>query len=386
MIRLFINETSYVNFLTLSIRKSFINLCNSFTCQLSIINLSDTYPIKLGDKFIVYNDNEKIMTGYIEQVEEQESAEQALVTISGRDLTADLIDTTLDGTLAPQLSGSFHLDELAQKLIDKLNLPIRVTFDSVSSRPFFTQGNYVTPKLGESGYSYLERYAKKSQVYLNTTPDGNLNIASPDSATLIPNKLILVKEQDQPQNNNPDVNSQVNILQGKLTFKQQSLFNKYRCHAQQHKLPVYIGVLKNTQQFNEQVNQVLGVATLDKVRPSRIYNFVSDVSMDKQTATKRAELQANYCNSNYFQYEAIVRGFTYDGQNLWKPNLKVHVQHTNRINGILLISEVEYNLQTDGGQKTRLICVYQDSFSLQAKRTAQQQKSQQVGNVYDSTQ
>lgn len=379
MLRLFINNKSYTNFEDITVRKSFVNLCNTLEVKLGLGNNENNendYPIQLGDRFILYYNDQTMMAGYIETIEETLAFDEHEVLITGRDLTVDLLHSTVDNETAPQIKGGFYLDQIAQQLINKLNMPIRAVYDSETARPFFDQNSYITPNLGETGYHYLERYAKKGQVYLNTTSDGNLNIASANGAQTINNKLILSKNEG----------SKTNILEGKLTYRSDALFNQYRCHAQSNTLPLYLDRLKNIDEFKSQVTNVLGVAKLDGVRASRIYNFIADTSMDKQTATKRAALQANYSRSNYFQYQAKVGGFTYDGTNLWDTNIKVHVTHTNRLNAVLLISEVVYTLDTSGAEKCLLTLVFEDAFSAQAERTSNQKQGQQIGNIYNATQ
>jgi len=317
------------------------------------------------------------MTGYIDSAVIDQSVKGSTINLEGRDLTQDLLDSTLDSTLAPQISGGFYLDEIAQKLIDNLGIPIKATYDSSQTRPFFKQDEFLTVTLGDTGYNYLEKYAKKAQVYLNTDPKGNINITSAVNAPLISTKLLL------------DTSSNLtnNILHSTTTYDSKNLFSKYKCHAQQHKLPIYIDKLKNASEYDTEINNITGLSQLKGVRTSRIFNFVADTPMNLATANKRAALQANFSRSNYFQYRCKVVGFTYDGITIWRTNIKVHVlDKLAGVNAILLVSEVHYVLSATEGETTELILVYPDAFTLKAERTEQEQQSQKVGDVYNSTQ
>ena len=71
-----------------SLTKSIENFCNSFS-----FDVSDVYQIKQGGDITIYIDDELVFTGIVESISHNQSSNSNSYTISGRDKTAELIDS-----------------------------------------------------------------------------------------------------------------------------------------------------------------------------------------------------------------------------------------------------------------------------------------------------
>lgn len=373
-ITLTIDGREYTDFTQIKVVDSFLMLCKHFSADVTLADNTRATPLKINAPCYLSVSGLKVMTGYIEKIQIVESSRKIKMRISGRDKLCDLVDSTVDASIVQPFTGNIFFDDLCREVLGKLKLPASV-ISSVFPRPFFGQGDYVTPETGTGFYEYLEKYANKLQLFLNSDANGNLLIRTAKDAETIPNLLLM---ENGGANNN--------IISSMTTYDAPKLFNQYRCHTQQQKIPLFIDELLNVVDFQNQVTDVLGTASNSAVRTSRIYNFIASTAMDTKTATARAVWESNYANSEYFSYQCVVAGYTYDGINVWRPNLKVHViDYHAGVDAVLLISQVTYKMSIEG-LYCQMTLVLPDSFTLKAERDAQSKISQSVGKIFDNTQ
>lgn len=374
-ISIVLDGTEYDGFTSISVTQSFLSICRGFQATVSVDNtFNEQYPIKLNQQCIIKVNNQKVLTGYVEKLSTHQDTQTRHIRIQGRDLLADLIDSTIDGSVIQPFTGSIYFDDLCRQVITKLGLSVETILDA-SDRPVFSKDDFITPDTGMSFYSYLDKYAAKVQLYLNSDELGNLLIRRSDNANTVNNFLSL-------QINN----SQNNILSSESHYDTTTLFNQYRCHSQQQQLNAFTSLIKTPKDYEDQITAVIGVATNPNIRRSRIYNFIANASMNRQTAQNRAIWSSNYHNSRYMCYRCKIEGYTYNGNDLWKPNLRVPIiDEIASINATLLTAAVTFNFSVDE-ISTELHFVLPDSFSLQAERNDQSKSSQKVGDIYDATQ
>jgi prophage tail gpP-like protein len=369
-----LNGKDYVGFKSAVVSDSFVNLCKQYSFTVGIPETLDGYPIKLSAPCRVKINDILVLTGYVDEIVVTQNYNAREISATGSDKLSDLLDSTVDSSIIQPFSGNVYFDDVCRTVLSKLKIKANVIVES-SKRTLFVKNDYVAPQTGEGFFEYLDKYAKKSQVYLGSSPSGDLVLRDAQNAKTINTSLIYKKG---------DASS--NILISTARFNTRVLFNKYRCHAQQQKLPVFVESIETPGDFDYLINSVLGESENASIRQSRVYNFISDASVDRNTAKQWAIWQSNVANAKYFNYPCTVAGFTYDGVNLWSTNSKVHViDEFAGIDAVLLIASVQFKLDSEGAH-TKLVLVLPDSFTVQAERDKAKQKVQNVGRVFDTSQ
>ncbi|MBK2125730.1 phage baseplate assembly protein, partial [Fangia hongkongensis] len=125
-IKLYINGQGYVGFTNINVKKTFLDLCGTYSASVPITKVHENYPIKLGDKCRVEVNDSAFLTGYVEKISINQDSSTAMINISGRDKTCDLVDTTIDQSIISQFNGVIYFDDLCKKIINKIKAPIDV--------------------------------------------------------------------------------------------------------------------------------------------------------------------------------------------------------------------------------------------------------------------
>lgn len=372
-LKLYISGQGYVGFNSIKVNKTFLNLVSEFEATfpftqdyqqyLSKSNNSK-YPIILNSKVIIENGSTKVFTGYIEKIKIVNNNQGRYISVSGRSLTQDIIDSTIDNSIANLFSGTLTLKKIIENVLEKMNITgVNVLEDGGSTQ--FSKDDEITPTIGTSVHDFIKKYCDKKQVYLNTTGDGNLKLIKATQNTNIPNKLLSIVGS-----------SNNNILESNVEYDSTKEFYKYNCYSQSNSN--YLS-FNNISEYNNSQSSIMGTSVNDTIRRSRIFNFLSQNSLTTKEATDRAEWQSNFNNSQSVIYKCKVAGLTYDGDITWDTNLLVSINDTFcDINAIMLSSEVEL-VQDNNGLITNLTFVNKDSFNLIAVQNANSILRQQTG-------
>jgi len=132
-------------------------------------------PFKSGDKCIVRVDGVKINTGFIERIGPSYDEKTDDISVSGRDLTQDVIDSSLDVTKNYQSDISFV--NLIKSVLSDSGIPNIDVFNSVSNLRDLQEGDISASEVGETIFAFLESIARKLQVFLITDGLGNIIIS-----------------------------------------------------------------------------------------------------------------------------------------------------------------------------------------------------------------
>ena len=124
-------------------------------------------PIESGNPFTVFIEDEKVITGYIDQDEEQESATTHQLSFTGRAKTGDLVDCA-----AIKGNGRWRnrdLLKIAKDLCAPFNIEVSTKVDlGAALSPSFSIDD------GETVFECLSRAARMRAVLLCTDAEGNL--------------------------------------------------------------------------------------------------------------------------------------------------------------------------------------------------------------------
>lgn len=375
---LYIDNTLYNGFTYISLRKRFLNLASQFNATLPITttyaeylkNNKQDYPIILGSSVKIYINSKIVFNGYIEKINVKQSKANQILYVSGRSITADLLDTTINSDVLTRLTSSVTLKQVCERVLS--NLKINVSVLESSSTTQFNKNDYLAPQVGQSAFDFLNQYAKKRQVFLHTQGDGNIKLIRSTDTKDIGVQLLLKND-----------GSQNNILESDVSYDLTKLFNKYICHAQNN---LTFGGINDLNSLNATNTDITGTEIDSRIRESRILNFISDTNLNNSEASDRATWQSNFNRSQFFIYRCRVPNLTYDNENYWDVNQLVQVIDTYAdVDAKLLISEVNFSQSVSGGIIADLTMVNKDSYSLLSIENQRQQFEQQsttIGDVF----
>lgn len=389
-----INDQPYVNYTRFTLKKSMDEAAAEYEIDWTIdteINKLENLPFKYGDKINIQIGGISLLTGYLENAKIISSNDEHTLTIKGRDVTCDLIDSSVDGSLSlPSPTNLVKVLETVLKNIG-LSLPIidntsglatrndslQTTSQSTSNKQTQYQQNLIasanfvykpkatpvaaTPidsassQVGQQAWDFVQQYAKKAQVLVTTDGEGRI-VLERASTERLPIKLIQ-KEIDPSRENN--------IISSDFEFNGTKLFNKYTVITQQD--PAAAG---DTPDTDSVVNQK-AIAFDNLVRSSRKKTISSDTSSTTVSIANRAIWARNFARGDALKYTCKVMGFFADslpqvvGKTLWRPNRLVEIE--DELAGVkttLLIKSVAYTFSDADGSGVELECTYPGAYLL----------------------
>lgn len=339
-----ISNTNYKTFKSFFVTRSIDDVCGSFSIVISR-PANDVTPFKTGDLIDIVLDGTQVMRGKIYQIGIEGDSTTDDIILSGRDITGDIIDSTVPDD-SKVYSGGVRIEDIASKIILSLGLAdkIRVLNFSGSDIVPFSEEEIVSCETGYTTIKFLLKYSRKRQLFLNTDVFGNL-IFFKAAGIKTGNQII-----------NEFANNQNNVISYKSKFNISDRFNKYICKSQDVKL--WLG-------GDDAIVDTDGIAIDDQISTTRVFEFKAKESMNAAEAQQRAAEEANIRRARAFEYTVVVQGFK--DKKLWEINQFVNVSDDKAdLHGEFLIKKIEYNLDVIKGRTTKLTVVDRDSYTVQA--------------------
>jgi prophage tail gpP-like protein len=357
------NGSDYQNFIRASVSKSIDNLTGAFSF-ISTADANNSFPIKLGDSVKIYTNGLLILTGFVEAISINHSYDSHSIRVSGRGKLADLIDSSVKDK--KEFTGSISLQQIARTILDDLGLTDIEIENNAGTIEKFRDYELTSADIGHNAFSFLELFARKRQILLNETQEGNLSF-SRGSSEEAPSQLV------------NDLTRNTNVKTATLNLDNTNRFHTYSVRSQLN--PIY-------QQLNitpADLSDTKGTATdpvPDEIRSTRYLELNAEESHTSGDADQRAIWEANIRRSRSFNYTTTIAGHTVNGKP-WKPNTLVHVIDSFcNIDAILLIRSVDYQYSLDEGSIIRLQCAPKDSYTLAAEQDQREASTTDTGNEF----
>lgn len=346
MIALEVNNTQYTDFTSISATVSIDSVSGSF----SFISASDTitnFPIKNGDECRVLVDGISIITGFIELVEIEYDTSSHVVTISGRDNTCDMIDSTLENTIT--FSANIGLVDIAKKVLAEAGISIDIsTTETIEP---FGAGEVESAAYGDGVFGTIERYARKRQVLL--TPDGFGNLEFVRAGD-VDYGVSLLNSLDAPQDNN--------IKSAKVFRDDTQRFNTYVVKSQDNvsALPLF-GEVKASDIVDNKNEGIID----SEIRTERKLTILAESASDDTQCENRAKWERGVRNARNFGYTAVVQGHSTQF-GIWRKNSLVDVEDDFAgVSDKLLVESLTFKYDLTNGSTTEVTCVRKESYTLQ---------------------
>ncbi len=359
-----VNGIQYREFTDATANVSMETLGGDFTFT-AVTRLNQPLPFKGNEPCRVLIDGEPVITGHIESVSVDYSANDHYISISGRDSVADLGDSSLAGI--PDLVPPLSLKDVCERVIATIpGLEIPVVEQASPIERFTDTEELVSPEVGANAFDYLEGLARQRQVLLTTDGVGNLLLARASTDTYA-----------VPLRNTLNSRAGNNVLSASVTYDFSQVFRNYIVTSQEN-----IIVLSPTEgePLAAIVDQV-GSFTDDQQRAGRQHVVISEESGTEPKDRRRAEWEADVRRARSIAYSATVQGYK-NAEEVWKPNRLISVvDEFADINETMLIISVSYNFSS-AGTTVILNLVRQGAFSLGFDDAENQRKGEDTGNAF----
>lgn len=345
-----VNGLKYDGFTDINVSRSIENLAGQFSFSTTVKDGADGViqnDLKVQDEVKVYIDEDLILTGYIEELNISYSTNDHSISVSGRDKTGDLIDSSIIPKLYKQTDFIKMANAVLKdngysdiKIINNIKkLPI-LTVGETKSATDMGNGEKSTTEQGDTIASYLDRYAKKVQALLITDEDGNINITSEGDQLAIGD---LISSGDR-----------ANILSASINISSTERFRYLEIYSQ-----------SNNDSFSTGSVSQSALVLDNDIRNPRRKRISLSTATNSRTLLKLANWNVNIRRAKGLRYNCTVQDF-YSARTegfLWLPNTLVQIKDDKcQLDGQYLIQGVTYR-KDKSGSFTDLSIVEIGSFS-----------------------
>lgn len=328
-------------------------------CQLRLDTLSSSFefeatatdgqplPFKGGESCRVIVDNVPVLTGAIEIVAVNYDGGDHTISVSGRDRTADLLDSTID-TIDDIRGEGLTLKVLIEKVIDHLGLDL-IVIDQANPDPFNAAEDVVAPEPGENAFAFIEKYSRKRQVLLTSDAGGNIVIAANSGIVAAGAVQHIIGAEDN------------NVLRSDFSFDRTGRFNLYKMSSGLNPIALNLAGDTGTDAVVNQSGQIIDSA----IKAGRQMVLVSETPFSDGSCSSRAKWEADIRRARGLIYSATVPGFRVGGDtgSLWQINriYRIVDDFVGKSQSMLLNS-LEFSFDVDSGRETALGFVGKETY------------------------
>lgn len=344
-----VNGISYKGFTDATFSRSIENLTGQFNFSTTVKENNNAIiqaDIRCQDEVKIFIDDTKLLTGYIEDLDINYSANSHSITFAGRDKTGDLLDSSI-------LKKEYRIKNF-QRLVevvlkDNGFTKIKVFNDvgDLNLRNYDPDKDAFVVQNSDTILSFLDKYAQKLQVLLITDEEGDIRITREGS------------DLSLGSINSAIGNPNNNVLSASINVSTTERFRTIELQSQQ-----------GDQFQNDQLNQS-ATATDSVIRATRKRIISYDISSEELTLKELAKWNINMRRARGLRYNCTLQGF-YEQRDkgfIWQPNTLVTVQDDKcQLSGQFLIQGVTYR-KSNEGTFTDLSIVNKGAFST---KTSQQ--------------
>lgn len=340
MLDVLFNGASQLLFDEITVNTSLDDICGTFTLTTT---LKPSSPIGRGSLLEIKASSDDVffeplnlVKGFIEQTKGDITAESATVSYSGRDILGDLVDSSVP----PEVSltkGGISLPELCTKVIRGLGISAKVINQAGTISPFSEKDMKAVGFGGQAG-AFLQSFARKRGLFLNTDGQGNLVIFSPPEDITYEEKL-----------------TQDSMLERDFSYSDVDRFNK-----------IEVGSEDNFAQ-KEVVDPDSAIDRrsmfLDaEVRETRYLQIQAEESMSDAELERKAQEEVNIRRARAFTFQCKVPSHKYE------KGKKIRVEDDlSGVFGVFLIRAVSYTQGLEG-KTSRLTLCFPETYTAVGKR------------------
>lgn len=313
----------------------------------------DPFPAHIGDKIVVLMAGQPVLTGMVYSIDGNHDTGSHVITLTLRDKTQDLVDSTL----GPKIENKppCTLADVCKRTLGKMGIPVGVV-DRISPDPY-KAAEVPVGDIEMFGHQYLDNWATKRQVVLNTDGKGNLVIDRNQGRTG-PGMLHKSRDRDDPMNN---------VLKAQFKNSLQDRHNQNAASAQKstNDEDHWESRPKGDPQAQAKpLSKHYGIENDTDIPTSRRRHFRTRAGLDHDSPKKAAKWRSNVAKARGFQYIGTVQGFEAAPGTLWWHGWLIPVRDDHfLIADTLFVTQVKFHKSLKGGATTEVVCTFKDAFS-----------------------
>jgi prophage tail gpP-like protein len=326
-------------------------VCGTFSLHLPT---DKTNPFKIGSVLSIKMGGAQVMRGKVYCLEQVIGPEKDEIVVSGRDITGDLVDSTVPDS-CKVFGAGVHILDIAKKIVAERGFEKSIfCYNNAGDVQPFSEDEIITCEVGDTISDFLMRYCRKRQLFLNTDPFGNLIFFRADGVDTGNNIQHLTTSNAN------------NVIERSIKRISHECFNRYICRSQE--LDAWESLKSVASGGEERDVDTFGEAFDSRPENAgRELEFLLEKGGSSADCTARATEEADVRRSRAFEYSVKVKG--YRDIKPWAVNQLVNILDTRAdISGKFYICGVEYNYDMNEGKTTRLSISYKDAYVLLAKR------------------
>ncbi|WP_278646727.1 phage baseplate assembly protein [Pandoraea pnomenusa] len=287
-------------------------------------------PVRHGARCEVRIGRDLVVTGWVDSSPIRYNKTEATMRITGRSLTADLVDCCPDDK--PGQWNGQRIEQVVRSLVSPYG--IKVVNEGRDSTVIPNH----TVKPGETIFESIDRLLTVSRLFSTDDGQGRLVMARPGSAGRAADRLVLGE----------------NIREGEASLDFSRVFSEYVAKGQ-----------RAEQDDDESVDaaEVVGSSADDRIGRRRRLVINEAGQVTKDLAQWRADWEREHRISKALEATYQVQGWRQTNGALWVPNLIVRV--VDPVIGFdrdMLIAEVTYSRRRSGGTIATLMVAPPDGF------------------------
>lgn len=349
MINLEVNGRVYGNFTRITATRSYIEVPADFSFTATTDPQDLTYfPIQKGDKCRVLVNDKAFITGHIDVVSIDHSQGRHEISVEGRSMVSDLVDSTMDGRY--EINGPIGMLEALKRVVALSGLEIDV-LNNVDDIPDFTINEKLSGDLGSPVWDFMTDIALKKNVLITENGDGQIVLIRGGGKKIHDS---VIKKQFGEDNN---------ITASRSVRSDRTRYNKYKVLSQSDSSAL-AGGLFGTDEHTATAS-ISGSVTDDDIRVTRVKCFVSEKSGGQTDCYNRAVWQSNMSRSKGFSYSCDAPEFISNEGTVFEPGQVLHVlDEYQMVDSDLIIDTVSLEYDMTGGSKLTREFLRADSFTL----------------------
>jgi len=377
-IKVTINGQEFVEFVSISIDRSLESLCATFNMSTTFNFSEDELPFPLGSVIQIKCNNIKVFTGFVENIGINLADNEYTISLSGRDILADFVDSTVgaNGNIKTPAS----LKQIVQNLLSYLGMNYIKVIDRLSPDPF-SRVDAIQSNPTDTCYSVAERYAKKRQVFLMSNGNGDIIIDRPNNnpysyvGRVREDGFVEVFEANKQLTPTLRVDSQSfrsnSVIRADLSLNDNTRFHTYRSRNQYNPMT-------GENRKKKLQGSVPGVnyTTVDEdIRTSRVLDVIYDSVNLAEDTKKHLEWEKAFRYANSEVYSCTVPNWSPEETGEpWKINSLVDIEDDLLgIDDTLLIGSVQFTL-TESQLETSLVLKPADAYEVDIPKSKVERK------------
>ena len=325
--------------------------------------------IRVQDKIRIFIDNNLRSTGNVDKLTISYDDKSHELSIAGRSITSDLVDSDIVGegyknltdyeTLIRKVLDDNGYSDI--KIINNLGkLLINLTNDSSGGWGDSEEGETKKSDTNEKIFNFLDKYALEAKILLRTDKDGNIVLTREETQQTIGS---LINTKNNPNNN---IKGGVIIIDNSKRFR----FNEI--HTQEDNGFFTISAINQNSSFEDK-----------QVRSPRRSRVTKKFTSNTKDLDPIVKWETNLRRAQSINYSCIVQGYYTDKKNtdLWQSNKLVKVLDDKcQLDGQFLIKGVTYSKDLENGTLTKIDIVQRGTFNLNPDKVTKDLESNDFGN------